>query len=176
MAELIILAGKMQGRRILLPEREVLIGRDSSCHLRLTSSLVSHQHCALSVSPEGIRVRDLGSQNGTFINDVEVTEPQLLRAGDVLRVGSTLFEVPDPSKTPLPATKKSTALEISDADIANWLTDDAAPGGPKESDTTVIPKKIDGKTELMPTIGSSGTSATPERKAYRSVKEEAAAI
>jgi pSer/pThr/pTyr-binding forkhead associated (FHA) protein len=198
MAELIIHAGKLQGKRLVLPEREIVVGRDDDCQLRLNSSLVSRRHCILDVRPDGIWVRDLLSQNGTFVNDVAVTEPLLLRAGDILRVGAALFQVPELAplvQTPVPATlplkpqSSKAASKISDDEIADWLTDDDQASGLKESDTTVIQGRSTEKTETAtvttapPAAVSSSVSGssvfripTAPKPANRTVKEEAAQI
>ncbi|MBC8115992.1 MAG: FHA domain-containing protein [Candidatus Saccharimonas sp.] len=186
MAELIIHAGKLQGKRLVLPEREIVVGRDEDCQLRLTSSLVSRRHCILDIRPDGIWVRDLASQNGTYVNDVAVTEPLLLRAGDILRIGAALFQVPE--AVPQPKTKKA-AGKISDADIADWLTEDDPTNGPKESDTTVIQGRAAAKTETAtvdasPAKSDSSSEAgssvfrapTAGKPAHRTIKEEAAEI
>lgn len=186
MAELIIHAGKLQGKRLVLPEREIIVGRDEDCQLRLSSSLVSRQHCALDVRADGIWVRDLASQNGTYVNDVAVTEPLLLRAGDILRVGAALFQVPESvPQTAKPKSQKAGG-KISDADIADWLTEDDQTNGPKASDTTVIQGRASAKTETStvstapdsaPASGSSVIrAAMPMKPAHRTVKEEAAEI
>lgn len=186
MAELIIHAGKLQGKRLILPEREIIVGRDEDCQLRLSSSLVSRRHCILDVRPDGIWIRDLASQNGTYVNDVAVMEPLLLRAGDILRVGAALFQVPESEpQTTKPKSKKA-ADRISDADIADWLTEDDQTSGPKESDTTVIQGRASAKTETAtvstasdsaPVSGSSVVrAATPSKPGHRTVKEEAAEI
>ena len=178
MAELIIRAGKLQGKRIVLPEGEIIVGRDDACQMRLASSLVSHRHCALDVGPEGIRVRDLGSQNGTYVNDVAVTDPLLLRSGDVLRVGAALFQVPEPLSPAAKSNSKTDELPISDADIANWLTGEQRTAGPKESDTTVIHVRSSAKTD--PVVASAtprpASSPSPKKTGPRSIKEEAAEI
>lgn len=189
MAELIIHAGKLQGKRLILPEREIVVGRDEDCQMRLTSGLVSRRHCVLDVRPDGIWVRDLASQNGTYVNDVAVTEPLLLRAGDVLRIGAALFQVPESALPSAKPPSKKAAGKISDADIADWLTDDDQTHLPKESDTAVIQGRAGAKTETAtvstapPASGSSTVSgssvfrtATAPRPAHRTIKEEAAEI
>ena len=189
MAELIIHAGKLQGKRLVLPEREIAVGRDEDCQLRLTSSLVSRRHCILDVRPDGIWVRDLASQNGTYVNDVAVTEPLLLRAGDILRIGAALFQVPESAPQAAKPQSKKAAGKISDANIADWLTDDDQASAPKESDTTVIQGRASAKTETAtvstapPTSGSSSVAGssvlrtpTVARPGHRTVKEEAAEI
>ena len=187
MAELIIHAGKLQGKRLVLPERELVVGRDEDCQLRLTSSLVSRKHCILDVRPDGIWVRDLASQNGTYVNDVAVTQPLLLRTGDILRVGAALFQVPETA--PLPKSKKATG-KISDNDIADWLTDDSDLQGLKASDTTVIQGRASAETDTatVATSAPTASASSPEpgsavirrvpaaKPVQRTVKEEAAEI
>lgn len=183
MAELIIHAGKLQGKRLVLPEREIVVGRDEECQLRLTSTLVSRRHCVLDVRPDGIWVRDLASQNGTYVNDVAVTEPLLLRGGDVLRIGAALFQVPESIPQIGRGKTKKDSGKISDADIADWLTDDDQIAGSKATDTTVIQGRASTKTDTAAISTSSSTASSPasrppvaSKPAYRSVKEEAAEI
>src|ERR1700749_4467358 len=99
MAELVIQTGALQGRRLVLPAKEMVIGRDDGCDMQIASSLVSRRHCTLKSTPEGIVVTDLGSQNGTLVNDVPITEPTLLKEGDYLRIGAIQLGVPVVPKT-----------------------------------------------------------------------------
>lgn len=131
MAKLIILSGKHKGKQIVIPAREILIGRDEGCFIRLFSSEISRQHCALRGTAEGILVRDLGSSNGTFVNDDRISGEVLLTAGDTLRVGQASFEVPYPPPS-RPAQKM-------DDDIVEWLSDDdTRTGAAKGMDTTIL--------------------------------------
>lgn len=184
MAELIIHAGKLQGRHLVLPDRELIVGRDEGCHMRLTSSLVSRQHCILDVGPHGVRVRDLGSQNGTYVNDVAITEPLLLRAGDVLRIGAAVFLVPEADSATPKAKAKKPDKKISDADIADWLTDEDSATGPRGSGSTVIHGRVPVATETPATESTPPAQAAPipalvtrppvvKKPAFRTVKEEA---
>lgn len=68
-----------------------VIGRKDDCSLRIPDKNVSRHHCQVLVSDKVI-VKDLGSSNGTFVNDRRVTE-HILRPGDVLRVGPATFTV-----------------------------------------------------------------------------------
>src|SRR5262245_6844819 len=45
-----------------------LVGRAGVCHLHLPSAAVSRLHCLLKIDPPEVRIRDLGSRNGTFVN------------------------------------------------------------------------------------------------------------
>ncbi|MFO0917094.1 MAG: FHA domain-containing protein [Planctomycetaceae bacterium] len=176
MAELIIQSGKLQGKRLMLPDREVFIGRDEDCHVRLSSSLVSRRHCSLTSTPEGVWVKDLASQNGTLVNDELVTGAVLLKPGDVLQVGATVFQVPLTMPTPPGGGKVG---NISDAEIASWLSDDAIPTDAKSADTTVIRHSDPGTTEVpipRSPLPAPAKPAESVRRTPRTVKEQAAEI
>ena len=85
--ELRVLSGSQSGTSIPLPEGKFLIGREQDCHLRPNSELVSRHHCAFTTDSFSVRVRDLGSTNGTFVNDEPVRGMTVLKAGDRVRVG-----------------------------------------------------------------------------------------
>ena len=87
------LAANSAGKEIKLPAARFLIGRDEDCHLRPKSDLVSRHHCMVLVEDDGVVVRDLGSRNGTYVNDQRIVGEQLLAPGDRLRVGPLEFEV-----------------------------------------------------------------------------------
>lgn len=72
-----------------------VIGRARDCHLQLASSFVSRHHCELipDQTKGALRVRDLGSQNGTYVNDEKIEKEQELRDGDRLTVACVPFEV-----------------------------------------------------------------------------------
>ncbi|MGD9691630.1 MAG: FHA domain-containing protein [Phycisphaerales bacterium] len=68
------------------------IGRKPDCNLRIPSAAVSRKHCELTIDGDALKVRDLGSSNGTFLNDVRV-QAASLAAGDRLTVGNITFTV-----------------------------------------------------------------------------------
>jgi pSer/pThr/pTyr-binding forkhead associated (FHA) protein len=74
---------------------EYLIGRAGDCDLQLESEFVSRHHCELLVDhrDHAVRVRDLGSQNGTFVNQRAVADEQELKDGDELLVACVPFEI-----------------------------------------------------------------------------------
>jgi predicted component of type VI protein secretion system len=187
MAELIIQSGKLRGKRLVLPDKEVFLGRDEDCHVRLASSLISRKHCALHNTPEGLWVRDLASQNGTFVNDAPITEPVLLKAGDVLQIGAVQFQVPvqRPLAEVAPVKKSETGEPISDADIASWLSDEHVAAVAKPSDTTIIKNPSPATTMVNVVAERSAPTLTPlpptaslesVRRPPRTIKEQAAEI
>lgn len=91
--QLVVLAGAKHGTRIPLKKDEFVIGRSRECTLRAGSEAVSRRHCALVRSESGWLVRDLGSRNGTFLNDERIEGESPLQVGDELRVGPLKFRV-----------------------------------------------------------------------------------
>ena len=80
---------------VSLARPEFVIGRADDCHLQIPSRFVSRHHCELIVDERDrqVRVRDLGSQNGTFVNDNMVTDECEVRDGDRIRVACIPFEI-----------------------------------------------------------------------------------
>ena len=85
---------KADGKRRDFPLRDgsIVIGRKTSCELRIPLSSVSRQHCEVVMVDGTIKVRDLGSSNGTYHNSVRVQEAAL-EAGDEVVIGPVVFRV-----------------------------------------------------------------------------------
>ena len=75
-----------------LNEGATLAGRNGNCTLVLTGASVSRWHCILDVDAEGVRVTDLHSLNGTYINEQRVIRGEL-NDKDSLRIGKVSFAV-----------------------------------------------------------------------------------
>ncbi len=121
-AELKVIGGKQGGKVIPLTTQKFLIGREQDCHLRPNSELVSRHHCVFTQDDFGLRLRDLGSTNGTFVNGERLRGQVMLQTGDRVHIGKLDFEVvvqepapaePEPSVDPLPVPE--TAGESQDA-------------------------------------------------------------
>lgn len=74
---------------------EYVIGRAGDCDLRLDSEFVSRHHCELLLDHRGqvVRIRDLGSQNGTFVNEKAIRDEEEIKDGDRLVVACIPFEI-----------------------------------------------------------------------------------
>jgi pSer/pThr/pTyr-binding forkhead associated (FHA) protein len=72
-----------------------MIGRDRECQIRPKSNSVSERHCLVQHHGETVRVFDLESEEGTFVNDVQLQPKtwQVLNHGDRLRCGKYWFDV-----------------------------------------------------------------------------------
>lgn len=76
-------------------EPEVVIGRARDCDMQIRKSYISRHHCgiAFDAKTKSVRVRDLGSRNGTFVNDQRVAGFHDVHDGDVLIVGFLSLKV-----------------------------------------------------------------------------------
>ena len=85
-----VTAGPAAGRTFEFDEPDTfLFGRSADSRVSLPDDpYVSRHHFLLEVSPPDCKVTDLGSKNGTFVNDVRVKDRQLV-TGDVLAFGET---------------------------------------------------------------------------------------
>ena len=91
MLELVFRTGAQAGSRFPLDRPSVRIGRGSGSDIVLQDSQASRQHAEISQRGEQPIIRDLGSTNGTFVNDSRITAPRLLNPGDEIRIGETTF-------------------------------------------------------------------------------------
>ncbi len=90
MPQLIVIAGADRGKRFTLKDLTVGIGRHSSNPIHLDDNRVSRHHLELRASPNGYTLVDLGSGNGTLLNDKPVQQTEL-RPGDRIAVGDTVL-------------------------------------------------------------------------------------
>lgn len=85
---LIVTKGTDEGKQFRLDGGPLLIGRDPTAKVRLSDTEISRRHAELTLSPEGYRLRDLGSVNGTLVNGRAIQDV-LLVSGDRLLLGQT---------------------------------------------------------------------------------------
>jgi DNA-binding NtrC family response regulator len=70
----------------------ILVGQGPACGLVLSDPMVSRRHCALECAGLRLDLTNLGSTNGTFVNDVSI-EVAHLAGGEIVRVGTTVLRV-----------------------------------------------------------------------------------
>ncbi len=157
MYSLIVQSGKHKGKKIALPDKEVVIGRDETSFIRMTSSEVSRQHCSLAVTDKGLLARDLGSQNGTIVNSVRIESETLLQPGDLLQVGPIVFE--------LAGGRTGKGGAGIDDDIFGWLSEgDTSTDLQNPADTTIV--------KVSPVAPPAAPQPEPKQK-FNTVGEEA---
>lgn len=92
-AELKVVGGKQHGSHIPLQTKIFLVGREPDCQLRPSSESVSRHHCVFTLDDFSVRLRDLGSTNGTFVNGQRVQGQAILQPGDRILIGKLEFEI-----------------------------------------------------------------------------------
>ena len=128
-AELRIATGNKQGNSISLPQGKFLVGREEDCHLRPNSDLVSRHHCVFTVDDFSLRLRDLGSTNGTYVNGQRLVGAVNLKPGDRVLIGKLDFEVLiEETSTVVPgASKIDTVMIAGSPEAASASTQFAMP-------------------------------------------------
>ena len=108
--ELLITSGPMAGTRFEVGAGGVRLGRSSSNDVSIPDEELSRNHCLFEQSGEaGVRVTDLASANGTFVNGEQLgSDSRELVAGDAMEVGSTAISVV--GEEPPPAQRHATPV------------------------------------------------------------------
>jgi len=88
---LVVIYGEDLGRRVPLGSEATVVGRSSKCDVLIDQESVSRNHARISFDGQTYTVRDLGSTNGTYVND-ELVDEANLRDGDQLKIGRTIFK------------------------------------------------------------------------------------
>src|SRR5579864_379159 len=89
MPQIRVKTGPQKGKLIPISgPQPLVIGREPSCSLQIVDRGVSREHAQIFRVGELVFIRDLGSRNGSFVNEEKIQE-ELLREGDTVRVGNT---------------------------------------------------------------------------------------
>src|SRR5438874_11823473 len=89
---MVVIYGGDLGRRVELPRGEITLGRDDDNAISAEMHSVSRRHARLFIHDETHYIEDLGSTNGTFVNDQEIARATQLRNGDLVRCGGAVFK------------------------------------------------------------------------------------
>ncbi|MCO7221100.1 FHA domain-containing protein [Klenkia sp. PcliD-1-E] len=90
---LLVTAGPLSGTKITLGEQAILIGRADDSTLVLTDDFASSRHARLTNRGGQWYVEDLGSTNGTYLDQQRVQGPLLVSPGQPIRIGQTVLEL-----------------------------------------------------------------------------------
>jgi len=91
-AKLVMFKPNGQQKVLPLAKDVTVIGRGEECDLRIPLEIVSRRHCEIHLDQDRLRVKDLNSSNGTYVNNKQVSETGL-SPGDRLMVGPVIFTV-----------------------------------------------------------------------------------
>jgi len=150
-----VIEGEEKGQSIILFKdvREMLIGRDKKCHLRLSDRSVSGIHAKIIQDWSGeITISDLNSTNGTFVNDIMIKTNYKLNDRDYIIIGATRLIFIDPRKSyldkfdiPTPITMGMKELQIENQVEDKDKKEEQIPSLPqeqKEKEKITLPPQI----------------------------------
>lgn len=140
-----VIEGKQTGTLIPLNRDKFLIGREEDCQLRPNSDLVSRHHCVIAIDDFTVRIRDLGSTNGTFVNNQRITTQVVLKQGDQIRIGKLAFEIQIRTDAQAPAS------QAVPEPVAIDYTQNAPTGSETVADFSVPQQLLDSAQMDIPT-------------------------
>lgn len=91
------ITGELTGQEISI-DRDMLVGRHQTADILLQQSEISRKHAAFLLKDQSLFLQDLGSSNGTYVNDVQIAAETLLKQGDIVQFASLKFSVFEPAK------------------------------------------------------------------------------
>lgn len=134
-ANLVVRQGTQAGMSFPILGNQVIIGREEGVDIVLQDPESSRRHSFISWQSGQFVIEDLGSTNGTFINGVQITSPQVLNLGDSIGIGQTILvfqavgEATEVPQAPLPKQQPSiysasppAATTASDSNNGNEMT------------------------------------------------------
>lgn len=125
---------------IIMPDRAVIIGRTDKCDITIPGTHLSRRHTELRIQDNKLLVKDLGSANGTFLNDKSITEA-IAENDDRLRLDVYTFrliapDINDGHKTRIRATMGSISKPVerkqASSEPKRWKTRPTSPGNRSE--------------------------------------------
>lgn len=128
---LVVQTGSTKGRPVPIGERGLTIGRDEKCKIRSQHASLSRRHAVIWARKGRVYIRDLGSTNGTLVNDQAMGLDDIrLRPGDRIQVGPLKFtitlDVANCTKAP------------NEDEIIHWLGADSEDTIPFASDEDTV--------------------------------------
>jgi pSer/pThr/pTyr-binding forkhead associated (FHA) protein len=146
-----IVEGSEAGRQIPL-DSVVDVGREPSLPLHLDDDTqVSRRHARISVQGGQVVVEDLGSTNGTYVNDQPISSPRALNPGDKVRIGLTVLEL----RTRQQVAARPSAVQVRPQltavgnDVLQYVPDnqlapvaDISPQGPIQTAAPAAPQPV----------------------------------
>lgn len=110
-----IVEGEGTGKQVSL-DGPIEVGREASVTLRLDDEEVSRRHARIEPDGEGAVIHDLGSTNGSYVNDQPVGHSQRISPGDRIRLGLTVLELRSPEQVTRKPSAAGRAPRITQLD------------------------------------------------------------
>ncbi|HEV2668583.1 MAG TPA: protein kinase, partial [Blastocatellia bacterium] len=152
-ARLLITASDGSEREFELPASAITIGKAEDNQLRIADGAISRKHAVIEPNGGDLLIKDLGSLNGIYVNDLRVGEHgQILRDGDRIEIGRTkmIFR-----SAPLPPPVITSASTTAGASSYNF----SSPGAPTEISFEGPLTVLDGRYTLEAKISQDSNGA-----------------
>jgi adenylate cyclase len=140
--------------------RTFVVGRAVTSDIPVYDPTVSRRHAELTLTAEGIRVQDLGSSNGTFVNGTHVTA-SVVGDGDVVTFGKVAFNVVAVTSASMPAVPRESGAFTIPAPEAT-IVKQVAVGEPTDLEERVASRRSGGRAAA---IGDSAEAVHAEKLA-----------
>jgi hypothetical protein len=88
--QLVLRVGPSPGKVFPLMKNEITIGRDINNEIVINDAEISRKHCRLVMFGDSFTIEDLGSTNGTWVNERRLTSAHQLRNGEIVRLGDNI--------------------------------------------------------------------------------------
>ncbi len=85
---LLVVGGELNGSLFNLEMGETVVGRNPDCTISLDFHGVSRKHFTINVTESEVELTDLGSANGTYLNNQKLTDPVILKRADMIKIGA----------------------------------------------------------------------------------------
>ena len=104
--------------RVIEVDSEVSLGR-TNADVTIDDAEISRRHAVIRVVPGALEVEDLGSANGTFVNDSRIEGPARVANGQLVRIGTTVLVAEEiaPVAAPAQATRISSSADLEDLGV-----------------------------------------------------------
>jgi pSer/pThr/pTyr-binding forkhead associated (FHA) protein len=120
---------------VIPPERVITIGRADACDISIPGTHLSRRHAEVCVSGSQLLIKDLGSANGTYLNDQLITEGTA-QNGDRLRIDVYTFRLVAPEtdaqktrvRAPIDSLSKPVERKLASSEPKRWKTRPTSPG------------------------------------------------
>ena len=122
-ATLVLFGKDGQRKDIAIKAGMTIVGRRPDCDVRIPLPIISRKHCRISRKNDNLVIQDLGSANGTFVNNHPITESEI-KAGDLLQVGPMKFvvQIDGKPRNILPPTTKPSSSKTSQPSAVSQLS------------------------------------------------------
>jgi hypothetical protein len=88
-----------EGNGYRIDKEELFIGRAEDCDIVINDARASRRHARVLRRDDYIVIEDLGSRNGTIVNNVRINEPRILKDGDEIAIAGASYRFVDPNST-----------------------------------------------------------------------------